>query len=54
MKAWNKWQYDVSYIDRDEMSRLHVLTNSKNIGIIIDEIVDKNGFDIRVRKRENV
>ena len=53
MKAWDKWQYDITYVDKDEMSTLHVLTNTTNLGKIIDEIVDKGGFDIRVRKREN-
>ena len=53
MKAWDNWEYDVTYVDNVEMSTLHVLTNRDNLGIIIDEIVDKGGFDIRVRKREN-
>ena len=53
MKAWDEWEYDVTYIDNDEMSHIHVLTNRENLGIIIDEIVDKGGFDIRVRKRED-
>ena len=53
MKAWDKWEYDITYVDKDEMSTLHVLTDVANLGIIIDEIVDKGGFDIRVRKRED-
>ena len=53
MKAWDKWQYDITYVDKDEMSTLHVLTDTTNLGKIIDEIVDNGGFDIRVRKREN-
>ena len=54
MGAWNnKFKYDISYIDKNEMSRLHVLTDTINLGKIIDEIVNKGGFDIRVRKRED-
>ena len=53
MKAWDKWEYDVTYVDNVEMSPIHVLTNRDNLGKIIDEIVDKGGFDIRVRKRED-
>ena len=52
MNAWDEWEYDVTYIDNNEMSTLHVLTDVANLGKIIDEIVDKGGFDIRVRKRE--
>lgn len=52
MNVWDKWEYDVTYIDNDEMSPIHVLTDVANLGKIIDEIVDKGGFDIRVRKRE--
>ena len=51
MNVWDKWEYDVTYIDNDEMSPIHVLTDVANLGKIIDEIVDKVGFDIRVRKR---
>ena len=53
MKVWDKWQYDITYVDKDEMSTLHVLTDTTNLGKIIDEIVNNGGFDIRVRKREN-
>ena len=53
MNAWDEWEYDVTYIDNDEMSHIHVLTNKENLGTIIDEIVDKGGFDIKVKKREN-
>ena len=54
MGAWNnKFKYDISYVDKNEMSRLHVLTTTENLGKIIDEIVNKGGFDIRVRKRED-
>ena len=53
MNVWDKWEYDVTYIDNDEMSPIHILTNKENLGIIIDEIVDKGGFDIKVKKREN-
>ena len=53
MKAWDKWEYDITYVDKDEMSTLHILTDTTNLGKIIDEIVDNGGFDIRVRKREN-
>ena len=52
MNVWDEWEYDITYVDKDEMSRLHVLTDTKNLGIIIDEIIDKGGFDIRVRKRD--
>ena len=53
LKAWDKWEYDITYVDKNEMSTLHVLTTTENLGKIIDEIVDKGGFDIRVRKRED-
>ena len=53
MKAWDKWEYDITYVNNVEMSTLHVLTDVANLGKIIDEIINKGGFDIRVRKREN-
>ena len=53
MKAWDKWEYDITYVDNTEMSTLHVLTSTENLGKIIDEIINNGGFDIRVRKREN-
>lgn len=53
MNVWDEWEYDITYIDNDEMSHIHVLTNKENLGIIIDEIVDKGGFDIKVKRREN-
>lgn len=53
MKAWDKWEYDITYVNNVEMSTFHVLTNKENLGIIIDEIVDKGGFDIKVKEREN-
>ncbi len=53
MNVWEQWEYDMTYIDNDEMSQIHVLTNRDNLGIIIDEIIDKGSFDIKVRKRED-
>lgn len=53
MKAWDKWEYDITYVDNTEMSTMHVLTDTKNIGKIVDEIISKGGFDIRVRKRDD-
>ena len=53
MGAWSdKFKYDISYIDNNEMSTIHILTDTKNLGKIIDEIINKGGFDIRVRKIE--
>ena len=52
MKAWNEFNYDISYVDNNEMSTIHVLTNTENLGKIIDEIINKGGFDIRVKKVE--
>ena len=53
MKAWNEFNYDISYVDNNEMSTIHVLTNTENLGKIIDEIINKGGFDIRVKKVED-
>ena len=53
MTAWDEWEYDITYVDKEEMSIMHVLTNTKNLGTIIDEIINKGGFDIKVRKNEN-
>lgn len=53
LSMWDKFDYDITYIDKNEMTQLHVLTDVANLGIIIDEIINKGGFDIRVRKIEN-
>lgn len=53
LSMWDKFNYDITYIDPIEMSQFHVLTNVANLGIIIDEIIDKGGFDIRVQRIEN-
>ena len=53
MRALDEWEYDITYVDNTEMSTMHVLTDTANLGRIIDEIISKGGFDIRVRKREN-
>ena len=49
MNVWDKWEYDITYIDKNEMSKCHVLTDTAHLGIIIDKIIYEGAFDIRIR-----
>jgi hypothetical protein len=50
MGVWDKYDYWVSYIDPNEMSRRWVKTNIENIGEIIQHVFDKGGFKVEILK----
>ena len=50
MEVWDKYDYWVSYIDPNEMSRRWVKTNAENIGEIIQHVFDNGGFKVEILK----
>ena len=50
MGVWDKYDYWVSYIDPNEMSRRWVKTNIENIGEIIQHVFDNGGFKVEILK----
>lgn len=50
LRMWNHYKYDISFIDKNDMERKHVLTNKENLGEIIVKIFDNNGFNLTIDK----
>ncbi len=53
LKAWNNFKYDISFIDKNDMERKHILTNKENLSDQIAEIFDKGGFDVKIDLTDN-
>lgn len=53
MTAWDKFDFDITYLVNNKTSKIHILTDIENLGRIIDNIIKDGGNDIRVRKRED-
>ena len=50
MNAWERFDYELSYIDPAEMGRIWVRTDKAHLVEQLDKIFDKHGYQIRIRK----
>ena len=52
MSAWSKWEYTIAYLDKNEMGVKYVRTDKEHLGEMIEEIVTKNGMNIRAWRED--
>ena len=50
MNAWERFDYELSYIDPAEMGRIWVRTDKAHLVEQLDKIFAKHGYQIRIRK----
>ena len=51
MSAWENYEYEISYIDPEEMSQLRIYTDREHLLEMLDKIFAKHGYRVRIRKR---
>ena len=51
MSAWENYEYEISYIDPEEMSQLRVYTDREHLLAMLDAIFAKHGYRVRIKKR---
>lgn len=51
MSAWDDYEYEISYIDPEEMSQLRVYTDREHLLEMLDAIFAKHGYQIKIEKR---
>ena len=51
MSAWDNYEYEISYIDLEEMSQLRVYTDREHLLEMLDVIFAKHGYQVKIEKR---
>ena len=50
VSAWGNYQYEISYIDPEEMSQLRVYTDREHLLEMLDKIFAKHGYRVKIKK----
>lgn len=49
--SWENYEYEISYIDPDEMSQMRVYADREYLLEVLDTIFAKNGYQVKIEKR---
>lgn len=49
--SWENYEYEISYIDPEEMSQLRIYTDREHLLETLDRVFDKHGYQIKIEKR---
>ena len=48
---WESYEYEISYIDPEEMSQLRIYTDREHLLEALDRVFAKHGYQVRIKKR---
>jgi hypothetical protein len=49
--SWENYEYEISYIDPEEMSLLRIYTNREHLLEALDRVFARHGYQVKLRKR---
>ena len=49
--AWDNYEYEISYIDPEEMSQLRMYTDREHLLEALDRVFARNGYQVKIEKR---
>lgn len=48
---WENYEYEISYIDPEEMSQLRTYTDREHLLEALDKIFNRHGYQVKIVKR---
>lgn len=49
--SWENYEYEISYIDPEEMSQLRIYTDRAHLLEALDRVFARHGYQVKIRKR---
>ena len=49
--SWEQYEYEISYVDPEEMSQLRIYTDREHLLETLDKVFAKHGYQVKIRKR---
>ena len=49
--SWENYEYEISYVDPEEMSQLRIYTDREHLLEALDRVFARHGYQVKIRKR---